>query len=35
MNVTSVAWNSEMDDLLVYAGNGMIFIKLNTFSPSV
>lgn len=29
MNVTSVAWNSEMDNLLAYAGNGMLFMKLD------
>ncbi len=27
MNVTSVAYNTELDDLLAYSGNGMINVK--------
>jgi intraflagellar transport protein 122 len=34
MNVTSVAWNTDLDDLLAYSGNGMLFIKTGTFPPS-
>lgn len=31
MNVTSAAWNSDMEDLIAYSSNGMFFIKLGKF----
>ncbi|KAI9141423.1 intraflagellar transport protein [Paraphysoderma sedebokerense] len=30
-NATSVAWNSENDDMLCYSGNGILSIKAGTF----
>lgn len=27
MNVNSVAWNNEMDELLAYSGKGYLYIK--------
>ena len=27
MNVTSVAWNNELDELLSYSGKGYLYIK--------
>jgi hypothetical protein len=42
MNVTSVAYNTELDDLLAYSGNGtneiilkgMLFIKISNLPTS-
>lgn len=34
MNVTSVAWNTDLDDILAYSGNGMLFIKTGTIPPT-
>ena len=30
-NANSVAWNSEMEDMLCYSGNGMLSIKTGDF----
>lgn len=35
MNVTSVSWNSEMDDLIAYASNDMFFIQLINNQPQI
>jgi intraflagellar transport protein 122 len=34
MNVTSVAWNTDLDDILAYSGNGMLFIKTGNIPPT-
>ena len=34
MNVTSVAWNTDLDDILAYSGNGMLFIKTGSTPPT-
>lgn len=34
MKVTSVAWNTDMNDLLSYSGNGMLSIKCGNFPPT-
>ena len=34
MNVDSVSWNSEFNELLSYSGGGMVFVKCSEFSPS-
>jgi intraflagellar transport protein 122 len=34
MNVNSVSWNSEFNDLLAYSGGGMVFVKCGEFSAS-
>ena len=31
-NVTSAAWNSQIEDMLCYAGNGQLFIKSGDFA---
>jgi len=31
MNVVSVSWNSEVDDLLSYSGAGLLSIKMGDF----
>jgi len=33
LNVMSVAWNTEMDDLLAYSGAGLLSIKMGNFPP--
>lgn len=35
MNVTSATWNSDMEDLISYSSNGMVFIKLNNMQPNI
>ncbi len=32
-NANSVAWNTEMEDMLCYSGNGMLSIKTGLFPP--
>mmetsp|Transcript_56941 Transcript_56941/g.123236 ORF Transcript_56941/g.123236 Transcript_56941/m.123236 type:complete len:1277 (+) Transcript_56941:78-3908(+) len=32
-NANSVAWNTEMEDMLAYSGNNMLCIKTGTFPP--
>ncbi|KAI9197284.1 WD40-repeat-containing domain protein [Polychytrium aggregatum] len=32
-NANSVAWNSEMEDMLCFSGNGVLNIKANNFAP--
>ncbi|KAI9105021.1 WD40-repeat-containing domain protein [Phlyctochytrium arcticum] len=32
-DANSVAWNTEMEDILCYSGNGMLHIKANNFPP--
>ena len=34
MNVTSVAWNTDVDDILAYSGNGVLFIKTGNIPPT-
>ena len=34
MNVSSVAWNTDMDDILAYSGAGMLSIKMGSFPPT-
>lgn len=31
INVTSVAFNSDMDELLAYSGKGLLYIKTENF----
>ena len=33
MNVTSVSWNTDMDDVLAYSGSGLLSIKMGDFPP--
>ena len=33
-NATSVAWNSDFEDMLCYSGNGALFIKTSSFAPN-
>jgi len=34
IKVTSVAFNTDMDELLAYSGNGMLFIKTDNFQAT-
>ena len=34
MNVTSVSWNTDMDDVLAYSGGGLLSIKMGNFPPN-
>ncbi len=34
MNVTSVAWNAQHEDMIAYASNGVFYIRLRDFQPS-
>ena len=34
MNVSSVAWNVQHEDMIAYASNQVFFIQLKNFQPS-
>jgi len=34
MNVESVCYNTVFNDLMSYSGNGMVFVRCSTFSPT-
>lgn len=34
MNVSSVAWNTDAEDILAYSGGGMLSIKMGNFPPN-